>query len=1096
MKNFVLKICAIGIALLSLITINAQTNPTPHDLSSSNYTFTGFASGATTAYPTSMQGHGFAGERTVLNKTDVASGDRAMAANSTAFTTNSIRNEVADGISFLFGGTTTPQVGTIVVALDATNRQDITLTWTCAEMGNPTIGNGDRQNAIELQYRIGTSGTWTSISGTTYLSNLLQSPIAAPQTFSNITLPADANNQVVVEVRWLYYYVTGSGSRDRIRVDDITISSSPLAALCSAPATQASAISFSSIMDVSAQVNWINGSGDGRVVIMNSSNSFTAPTNGSNPSANTAYSGAGEQVVFNGTGGGPISITNLSPGTTYWFRVYEFCNPDRVYQTATATDNPNSVTTAACLASTHYFRTIATGNWNTVGIWESSADEISWSTPACAPDFNANTIRIRNGHTVTLNTALDVDQIFIENGGVLRKVSGGNMNIRNGAGDDVIIQEGGVLEYAGASSPTYQNADVRIRVQTGGRIRINNNVAGLSGNLAGNGSVNRIIYEHESIFEWNTTAVFQASGQTYFPNNTDQNIIATFLITQGPTLNIGGASPFIINGLTIANGNLSFSGSGQTTFRNGILGSGSINQVSGLGRFFITGATAVLGGTGSLNLNFERLEVTSGVNLTIASNKIINSSNTDPALGQIRILNGSQIDLNIYELSGTANILFNSNVIIRTSHPNGLDGAIGGLAGNTFSTPQNQTLIFNLAGAQNTGSTNLPAACGNLITGSGTILTLQDSLEVNSTLNLGSNSIIHVDPTRELYVSNDDAAAISGGTLTGTTNFITGPLRWATDNSSYNFPVGFNGYGAQGFTIDVTGTGDVRAFLETNSTVPLQGFAYCDIETKTTPLGTPQQIGQGAPGADGFLDQIEFDLESDLQWNITNPGGGISSYNLTVSANGSNDIIPVIAADGTPIRYLFKNGEPGNTGLPTGTAAPEFTQVGFLACPNGYTLTGMTGFSAFTIHGASPSNTVLPIELMFFTSQVTSQNTVLLNWATASELNNDFFTVERSLDGLTWEVVEFVNGNGTTPLRNDYNSKDVRPYIGLSYYRLKQTDFDGTFEYSNIVSVFVASTDQELIKVVNIIGQTVDINTPGLVILIFNNGETLKIINE
>jgi hypothetical protein len=246
----------------------------------------------------------------------------------------------------------------------------------------------------------------------------------------------------------------------------------------------------------------------------------------------------------------------------------------------------------------------------------------------------------------------------------------------------------------------------------------------------------------------------------------------------------------------------------------------------------------------------------------------------------------------------------------------------------------------------------------------------------------------------------------------------------------------------------------------------------------------------------GFLDQIEFNLESPLQWNITNPGGGISSYNLTVSANGSNDIAPVIAADGTPIRYLLKNGEPGNTEVTTGNAAPEFTQTGFLACPNGYTLSGMTGFSAFTINGASPSNTALPVELLFFTAQVNQQNIVVLNWATASELNNDFYTVERSLDRLSWELVDIVNGSGTTPLRNDYSTKDLRPHSGLSYYRLKQTDFDGAFEYSNIVSVFVNAAEKELIKVVNILGQTVDINTPGLVILVFSNGESLKMINE
>ena len=61
----------------------------------------------------------------------------------------------------------------------------------------------------------------------------------------------------------------------------------------------------------------------------------------------------------------------------------------------------------------------------------------------------------------------------------------------------------------------------------------------------------------------------------------------------------------------------------------------------------------------------------------------------------------------------------------------------------------------------------------------------------------------------------------------------------------------------------------------------------------------------------------------------------------------------------------MKNGEPGNTGFATGPGLPSFTATGFLACPNGYTLTGMTSFSKFTVNGADQDNTVLPIELIY-----------------------------------------------------------------------------------------------------------------------------------
>jgi hypothetical protein len=133
---------------------------------------------------------------------------------------------------------------------------------------------------------------------------------------------------------------------------------------CAAPATQASAITFSSVTGSSMNVNWTNGSGAGRVVYINNTNTFTAPATGANPSASTAWAAAGQQCVFNGTGSGPISITGLSSSTTYYYRVYEYCSPDRTYNTSTATNNPNSqATTASSITST------TNGPWTTGSTW-------------------------------------------------------------------------------------------------------------------------------------------------------------------------------------------------------------------------------------------------------------------------------------------------------------------------------------------------------------------------------------------------------------------------------------------------------------------------------------------------------------------------------------------------------------------------------------------------------------------------------------------------------------------------------------------------------------------------------------------------------
>ena len=120
-------------------------------------------------------------------------------------------------------------------------------------------------------------------------------------------------------------------------------------AACSAPNTQALNI-VTTPAGTSASINWTNGNGGGRVVYVNTTNSFTAPTDGTNPTANLTYT-SGQQCVFNGTGSGAITVTGLTASTQYFVRVYEYCTPTRNYITTTGTNNPNSfTTTAACTA--------------------------------------------------------------------------------------------------------------------------------------------------------------------------------------------------------------------------------------------------------------------------------------------------------------------------------------------------------------------------------------------------------------------------------------------------------------------------------------------------------------------------------------------------------------------------------------------------------------------------------------------------------------------------------------------------------------------------------------------------------------------------
>ncbi|MFY0624747.1 MAG: T9SS type A sorting domain-containing protein [Reichenbachiella sp.] len=100
----------------------------------------------------------------------------------------------------------------------------------------------------------------------------------------------------------------------------------------------------------------------------------------------------------------------------------------------------------------------------------------------------------------------------------------------------------------------------------------------------------------------------------------------------------------------------------------------------------------------------------------------------------------------------------------------------------------------------------------------------------------------------------------------------------------------------------------------------------------------------------------------------------------------------------------------------------------------------------------SISSVILPVKIILFEAQEDLNQSIRLNWSTASERDNDGFYVERSLDGDEFRSIAFIDGNGTTNNINNYQYTD-HYFTSHTYYRLKQVDFDGVFEYSEIISV-------------------------------------------
>lgn len=96
----------------------------------------------------------------------------------------------------------------------------------------------------------------------------------------------------------------------------------------------------------------------------------------------------------------------------------------------------------------------------------------------------------------------------------------------------------------------------------------------------------------------------------------------------------------------------------------------------------------------------------------------------------------------------------------------------------------------------------------------------------------------------------------------------------------------------------------------------------------------------------------------------------------------------------------------------------------------------------------------LPVELISFDAQKTGDN-ILISWQTASEQNSDYFDIEHSADAINFKSLSRLNAQGNASTLSEYTYMDKAPTKGINYYRLKQMDIDGKYEYSHIVSATI-----------------------------------------
>jgi hypothetical protein len=223
-KFFTLKyVLLVLVMVITGSSVFAQTNPTPQSLPFTQ-NFSGFT-GATTVYPAGFQGWGVTGSLSASFVVSAPLADQALLAAQTNASTSAY---VADMVGKAGIFSTGSNLKALALALNTTAYTGITVSFTAATQRQQVA---NRIGELGLQYRVGTTGAFTNVSGSTYQNNISADNIAGTNSVNpvtiNITLPAACENQPIVQLRWIQRDVSGAGNRPSFSVDDISVNGTP-----------------------------------------------------------------------------------------------------------------------------------------------------------------------------------------------------------------------------------------------------------------------------------------------------------------------------------------------------------------------------------------------------------------------------------------------------------------------------------------------------------------------------------------------------------------------------------------------------------------------------------------------------------------------------------------------------------------------------------------------------------------------------------------------------------------------------------------------------------------------------------------------------
>jgi uncharacterized repeat protein (TIGR01451 family) len=295
----------------------------------------------------------------------------------------------------------------------------------------------------------------------------------------------------------------------------------------------------------------------------------------------------------------------------------------------------------------------------------------------------------------------------------------------------------------------------------------------------------------------------------------------------------------------------------------------------------------------------------------------------------------------------------------------------------------------------------------------------------------GSNSrrVVTINPTTGARIDRGTLQAPSGTTPNGPYEAV------FTDSDGRTlFVNGGNGQVWGVSNVTLAGTLGLQAqnlFTSTSSAVGLADGAFCrnasfgqnwfDIDAQNDDAGTHTDDG---------ADDVVNILPNDTKGSYTVTAAGV---NITVISNPGNALSLDVNTGWISVRE--------NPGSPGGsfTLTYQICEVGIPSnCDQADVTVNIIG--------------TLPVTWLSFNGR-TERGGNYLTWSTASEVNNDYFEIQRSIDGQSFEVIGYVQGNGTISTQSNYALIDDKPFNGYNYYRLRQVDFDGTDDFSRTIVI-------------------------------------------